>query len=84
MLFCFIFDKINGKRYLNLLGMTTYSGLYRLHSLNKFIDWISEVGHNYGILSTKKMMNVPACSYYGVPWKKTNKKSQQQSIKNVG
>lgn len=58
-----IFDKINGRRSLNLLGMTIYSGLYRFPSLSEFIGWISEDGHNYCILSTKRMINVPAFNH---------------------
>lgn len=71
----FTFDKINGRRFFNSLAMTTYCGLYRLHSLNKFIDWISKDGHNYSILSTKRMINVHASSYCAGETK-NNKKYQ--------
>lgn len=60
----FILDKINGRRFLNSLGMSAYSGLHRFPSLSKFIGWISEDCHNYCILSTKRMINVPAFNYY--------------------
>lgn len=75
----FTFDKINGRRSSDLLGMTTSCGLYRLHSLGKFIGCISEDGHNYSILSTKGMINVPASSYYAGE-RKNNQKCWTDNI----
>jgi len=69
----FTLDKINGRRSLNLLGMTTYCDLWRLHWLSKFIGCIHEDGHNYAILSTKRVINVPASSYYAGERKRNQK-----------
>lgn len=60
----FIFDKINGRRYLNLLGMTVYSGLPKFPSQSKFIGRISEDAHNHCISSTERIIDVPGFNCY--------------------